>query len=222
MNGFAMRPLILASNSPRRIELLGLLDLNFSVNPAVIDERQKPGESPRDYVHRLACCKAQSIAAEQTDLVIGADTIVVDGNVLLGKPAHPGNAREMLQQLRGREHQVLTGIAIVDSRSGRAHAVVCDTTVFMREYTDAEIDVYVASGDPLDKAGAYGIQNNNFHPVARLAGCYASVMGLPLCHLAVGLCDFGLDVRDGLPERCQASLNYTCPIYPQILGGIYR
>lgn len=212
-----MSVLILASNSPRRSELLGLLGLPFQVIPADIDENQQAGEPPVDHVQRLACQKAAAIAAGQPGLVIAADTIVVDGDVLLGKPADRKEARRMLQQLGGRIHQVYTGIAIVEPRTGQAYDAVCRTDVPMRDYSDTEIDAYIDTGDPFDKAGAYGIQNAGFHPVEGLHGCFASVMGLPLCHLVVGLRTFGQCVPDGLPERCQAIINYRCPVFRTIL-----
>jgi MAF protein len=210
--------LILASNSPRRSQLLGLLGLPFKVRPADIDENPHANEPPVEYVRRLACQKAQAVAESQPGLVIAADTIVVDDNELLGKPVDPAEARRMLVQLRGRVHQVYTGIAIGESRTGQAYDAICETDVPMRAYTDAEIEAYIATGDPLDKAGAYGIQNAAFHPVAGLSGCFASVMGLPLCHLAVGLQTFGHNLTEGLPDRCQAFLDYRCPVFSLILG----
>ncbi len=210
--------MILASNSPRRSELLGLLNLPFEVRPADINENQRPGEPPVDYVRRMACQKAQAISEDQPGLVIAADTIVVDEDALLGKPADPAEAHGMLVQLRGRVHQVYTAIAIVEPRTGQAVDAVCRTDVPMRDYTDAEIEAYITSGDPFDKAGGYGIQNAEFHPVLGLQGCFASVMGLPLCHLAVGLRAFGIHMAEGLPDRCQAYINYQCPVYRTILG----
>jgi septum formation protein len=213
-----MRTLTLASNSPRRSELLALLRLPFEVVPADIAEVPAPGEPPVDYVLRLARHKATAIAEDQPGLVIAADTTVVDGGELLEKPADPADARRMLLQLRGRVHQVYTGIAILDADSGRSYDAVCCTQVPMRHYSDAEIDAYIDTGDPLDKAGAYGIQHAGFHPVEGLRGCFASVMGLPLCHLLVGLRTFDADIPSGLPDRCQAHLNYDCPAYQAILG----
>lgn len=213
-----MKNLILASNSPRRKELLSLFGCPFEVNPADIDESQLPEESPVTYVRRLAIQKASAIAAQQEGLVIAADTIVVDGDELLGKPIDESEARRMLQQLRGRSHQVYTGIAIIDTETSQTYEDVCLTDVPMREYTDAEIDAYIATGDPMDKAGAYGIQHAGFHPAEDLTGCFASVMGMPLCHLAVGLSKFDLPIPDDLSDRCQAFLDYTCPIFGNILG----
>lgn len=213
-----MRTLILASNSPRRSELLRLLGLPFEVYPADIAEVRELGEPPVEYVLRLARHKAAASAEEQPGLVIAADTTVVDGDELLEKPADPGDARQMLQQLRGRVHQVFTGIAILDADTRNSYDAVCCTQVPMRDYSDTEIDAYIATGDPLDKAGAYAIQHAGFHPVEGVRGCFASVMGLPLCHLLVGLRTFVVDIPGGLPDRCQAYLNYDCPAYQAILG----
>jgi septum formation protein len=213
-----MRTLILASNSPRRSELLRLLGLPFEVHPADIAEVQASGEPPADYVLRLARHKAAASAEDQPGLVIAADTTVVDGNELLEKPVDPADARRMLLQLRGRVHQVYTGIAILDADTRRSYDAVCCTQVPMRDYSDAEIEAYIATGDPLDKAGAYAIQHAGFQPVEGLRGCYASVMGLPLCHLLVGLRTLAVDIPDGLPDRCQAHLQYDCPVSRAILG----
>lgn len=213
-----MKKLILASNSPRRKELLSLLEWPFTVLPADINESRRAGEAPAHYVRRLACEKAQTIAARENGLVLAADTIVVDGDELLGKPADATEARRMLAQLRGRVHQVLTGIALIDTETGQTFEDVCQTDVPMRRYSDAEITAYIATGDPLDKAGAYAIQHAGFHPVAGLEGCFASVMGLPLCHLWVGLRQFGRMPPEDLPERCQHWLDYDCPIFEMILG----
>ncbi len=149
---------MLASNSPRRKELLALFGWPFEVLPADIDESQKSGEPPIDYVRRLACEKAQAIAATREGLILAADTIVVDGEELLGKPVDDADARRMLTQLRGRTHQVYTGIALIDTASGESVDSVCRTDVPMRAYSDSEIEAYIQTGDPLDKAGAYAIQ----------------------------------------------------------------
>ena len=213
-----MNNLILASNSPRRKELLALLGFPFKITPADISERHWFKEAPEDYVRRLAEEKASVIAEAQEGVVIGADTIVVDGKGLLGKPEDPDDARRMLKQLRGRTHRVYTGIALLGSSTGQPFSDVCCTNVPMRTYSDDEIDEYLKSGDPMDKAGAYAIQHADFHPVTDLKGCFASVMGLPLCHLAVGLKQLFFDIPSGLPDRCQRSLGYSCPIYQSILG----
>jgi len=213
-----MKKFILASNSPRRRELLSLLDCPFQVIPADINENRQPGESPEDYVRRLACQKARAVSAVKEGLVIAADTIVVDDDEFLGKPLDEEDARRMLTRLRGRVHQVFTGIVLIDSQTGESFEDVCRTDVPMRDYLDAEIEAYIATGDPMDKAGAYAIQHPGFHPVEGLTGCFASVMGLPLCHLAVGLRTLGYDVPESLPERCQELLDYDCPCFDAILS----
>jgi MAF protein len=211
--------LILASNSPRRRELISLFGWPFTVLPADIDESRKADESPVNYVRRLACEKAQAIGARETGLVIAADTIVADGNELLGKPVDEDDARRMLGQLRGRTHQVYTGIAVINTETGESVDNVCRTDVPMRQYSDEEIEQYIATRDPMDKAGAYAIQHPGFHPVEGLAGCYASVMGLPLCHLMAGLRKLGFQPVADLPARCQAWLAYDCPVFSSILGA---
>jgi septum formation protein len=210
---------VLASNSPRRKQLLSLFGKPFTVIPADIDESQRPGEAPRAYVRRLACEKARTVAAERAvGLVVAADTIVADGDQLLGKPEDAAAARCMLQRLRGRTHQVYTGIALMDVEMGRALDDLCQTDVPMRQYSDAEISAYIATGDPLDKAGAYAIQHAGFHPVVGLRGCFASVMGFPLCHFKRSLHQWGLETPEDLPQRCQRFIAYDCPVYRNILG----
>ena len=212
-----MTNLILASNSPRRRELVSLFGWPFTVLPADIDESRLAEEPPIQYVRRLACEKAQAIADRQPGLVVAADTIVVDGDELLGKPIDEDDARRMLTQLRGRTHQVYTGIALMDAATGRTFDDVCQTDVPMRRYSDAAVDAYIATGDPLDKAGAYAIQHGGFHPVEGMAGCFASVMGLPLCHLMVGLRSLGVVPPMEVPARCQTYLHYDCPVSREIL-----
>lgn len=213
-----MKNLILASNSPRRKELMGLFGWPFKVIPGDVDESRQAGEKPQAYVRRLACEKAQKVAEHEEGLIIAADTIVVDGEELLGKPVDKEDARRMLKQLRGRTHQVYTGIALIDTDSGESYDDICRTDVPMRQYSDDEIEAYLATGDPMDKAGAYAIQHPGFHPVDGLRGCYASVMGLPICHLVRGFWNFGLEVPENLPELCEAYLDYRCPIFTDLLG----
>ena len=214
-----MEKLLLASNSPRRKALFALFGWQFDVKPADVDETQQPAETPVAYVERLACEKAAAMAQTVTGWVIGADTIVVDEGSLLGKPENPEDAQRMLWQLRGRVHQVYTGIAMVNQELGQSYHSVCCTHVPMRDYSDEEIDAYIATGDPMDKAGAYAIQHAGFHPVADMQGCYASVMGLPLCHLMVGFEQMGMDVPGDMPAKCQVYLGYDCPVSEQILAS---
>jgi MAF protein len=155
--------------------------------------------------------------------VLAADTIVVDGGELLGKPRDAAEATAMLVQLRGHVHQVLTALAVFAPPDWRLYPDLCTANVPMRAYTDAEIARYVASGDPMDKAGAYAIQNPGFHPVTDFNGCYACVVGLPLCHLLrtmqriVGKADLPQPVD--VPGACQANLDYACPVTQKILNG---
>jgi septum formation protein len=221
--------LVLASNSPRRRELLRLGGWKFETRPAEVDESQRPGEAPGAYVLRLAESKARACAATPASpgaslthaelIILAADTTVVDGKAILGKPRDARDAMEMLSRLRGRTHQVHTGIAIMRLADGNFSTDLCITDVPMRLYSDEEIDRYVATGDPLDKAGGYAIQHAEFHPVETLSGCYASVMGLPLCHLTRTLRKLNITPQTDIPAGCQSSLNYTCPIHAAILRG---
>jgi MAF protein len=211
--------LVLASNSPRRKQLLTLCGWEFQVLPVDIDESQLDGESPRDYVQRLAQKKADAAARKLSpgDIVIAADTTVADGDEILGKPSSPQEAQWMLQRLRGRMHQVFTAISVFDVGSTLRLADLCRTNVLMRTYSQQEISAYVASGDPLDKAGAYAIQHRGFDPVEKIEGCYANVVGLPLCHLVRLLREFDIYPLTNITQDCQESLHYTCPIRDMVL-----
>lgn len=213
--------LVLASNSPRRRALLALGGWPFEVAVPGVDERCLPGEAPEAYVRRLAGTKARAAASEARNgaVVIAADTIVADGDELLGKPVDERDAARMLRQLRGRTHQVYTGLAVLRARDGRTLSEVCRTDVPMRAYSEAEIESYVRGGDPLDKAGAYAIQHPGFRPVQGLAGCYASVMGLPLCHLTRLLGTLDLPAPGDVARACQDELAYDCPVSAAILRG---
>jgi len=220
-----MTEFILASKSPRRkILLRNLIDSFFVVNSEV-EEQEIPGENPPELVKRLAKEKALQGAASLSSnslpnaLVIGADTIVVDGEDVLGKPLDQADAARILEQLKGKTHQVLSGIALYDLSSGEIQTRLVCTEVKMREYTEEEIQEYIASGDPLDKAGAYGIQDRDFNPAPQFYGCFANVMGLPLCHLALLMKEMGLDTNHRVAEGCQESIEYQCPVYNDILAG---
>lgn len=217
----ALPNLLLASSSPRRRQLLSLAGWAFTIATVEVDETPFPAEQPQPYTLRLAEAKARavlSLAAAGT-FILAADTTVADGEVLLGKPAGADEARQMLQRLHGRTHQVYTAIALLDPASGRLLTDLCCTQVPMREYSDDEMEAYIASGDPLDKAGAYAIQNSDFHPVTGFRGCFASVMGLPLCHLNRLLARFNVAPHQDAAQACQTSLHYECPIYPAVLRG---
>lgn len=219
--------LLLASNSPRRRQILALSGWTFAVRPVDIDESSLPGEAPTDYVLRLAESKARAAGqfAVAGQLVLSADTTVADGRQILGKPADAAEARAMLSALRGREHFVYTAVGVSDPHSGRLVTDLCATQVWMRDYSDEEIEAYIASGDPFDKAGAYAIQNPQFQPVERITGCYSCVVGLPLCRVVSLMAGFGLIPPDPVTGACPRHLaeNSPCGVYDQVirqeLGG---
>jgi septum formation protein len=207
--------LVLASNSPRRKYLLALGGWEFQILPFDIDERINHGESPQNYVKRIAQEKADKATSSvnRGNIVIAADTIVVDGDDILGKPDHERDAWKMLKRLRGRTHQVYTAMSVVDSTSGNTSTDLCITEVTMRSYSPAEMNAYISSGDPLDKAGAYAIQHKDFNPVDNLTGCFANVVGLPLCHLARLLRKYEIYPTNNLVANCQESLEFNCVIW---------
>lgn len=188
--------LILASASPRRRELLALLGIVFEIAPANIDETQRPAEPPLAYVQRLSAQKAAAVAraAAPPAVVLAADTVVICDGAILGKPADADAARAMLRALRGRAHTVCTALTLARLESGapaRTLTRVTSTEVHMRAYTDAEIDAYIATGDPFDKAGGYAIQHAGFAPAADISGSYTNVVGLPLETLRALLAEIG-------------------------------
>jgi septum formation protein len=193
--------LILASASPRRQELLGLLGLPFEVIPSEVDEAalvRELGEQPlpAEMARRLAEVKAADVAARHPDaLVLGADTIVVLGDAILGKPVSPDDARRMLALLSGRTHQVITGIAL---RGGVSVSDAVSTDVTFRELTSREIDAYVATGEPMDKAGAYALQGRAAVLIEGIHGDYTNVVGLPVPRLAILLRRSGIPILGAL------------------------
>jgi len=219
--------LLLASNSPRRKQLLELGGWKFEIISVEIDERVREGERPAEYVRRLAKSKAQAAAlrAPQEAIIIAADTTVVDEfslqgdrqELILGKPEDAAEAEQMLRRLRGRTHQVYTAMAVIRASDGLLLQDTCVTGVTMRAYSDAEVQAYIDTGDPLDKAGAYAIQHVGFHPVAKVDGCYTNVVGLPLCYLARMLRELGVQPAQDLPQGCMQALNVECPIFEQLL-----
>jgi septum formation protein len=213
----------LASNSPRRRQLLGWAGWPFSLAPVNIDETPVPGEAADRYVLRLAESKARASAAVnpaedgQRVLFLAADTTVADGDKILGKPVDAEDARQILSGLRGRCHQVYTALAVFDPASGRIETDLCASDVYMRSYTDVEIEAYIASGDPFDKAGAYAIQNQAFHPVENFSNCFANIMGLPLCRLERLLVRFSLTRSANAQVVCAGDLRANCPVYLKII-----
>ena len=210
--------LLLASQSPRRRELLSFTGLEFDVASADVDERILPDEKPANYVLRLSEVKARAISVH-SGFVIGSDTAVVDAGEILGKPRDKSDAESMLRQLRGNTHQVYTAITLFDKTSQEKVKELCISDVPMRRYDDAEMKSYIETGDPLDKAGGYGIQNASFQPVENFVGCFASVMGLPLCHLARSLKKAGVEVKADIPQACKTFLDYECTVSDAILHG---
>lgn len=193
-----MDKLILASASPRRKELLQQVGADFTVEVSDADEHTVPRTLPPDlYVQELAMLKATAVAKHRTGgLVIGADTVVVLDGAILGKPADTADAARMLSRLSGREHAVFTGIAVCDAATLRTACRAERTLVRFRELSDAEIAAYIATGEPMDKAGAYGIQQRGGLFVTGVTGDFANVVGLPLCTLFT-LLDREFDYRLG-------------------------
>jgi septum formation protein len=211
--------LILASNSPRRRQLIALTAWDFIVSVSDVDESTRENESPANYVLRLAEDKARAgtTRANSDQIILAADTTVVERWEILGKPKDEEEAIQMLTRLRGRTHQVYTGVALLRMSDGLILKDLCITDVPMRTYSDEEIRAYVATGDPLDKAGAYAIQHSQFSPVASMDGCYASVMGLPLCHVVRMMRKMGVEPNANVPVNCQSLLEYECPVFESIL-----
>lgn len=220
MHNNAPKTIILASNSPRRRELLQGVGLACQANPSHIDESRKGAESPVALAARLAAFKAQAVAAQYTDVtIIAADTVVALDDDILGKPSTAGEAKLMLMRLRDRWHHVHSGLAVLRTDTGRSIIQVASTAVLMRAYTAREIEWYVSTGDPMDKAGAYAIQYAGFDPVGHIDGCYANVMGLPLCHLYRVLTAWGVHVATTPLDSCPYAIrDRGCRWYGDIVA----
>lgn len=204
-----MPKLILASQSPRRRQLLAALGLIFAVDAADVDETPLPGEPPDALACRLCRVKAAAVAARHPGaIVLAADTVVALDGALLGKPADPAEAVAMLRALRGRTHQVYTAVSVAAAGAVTAQLSVSEVT--MRAYSDEEIAAYVATGDPLDKAGAYAIQHPRFSPVAAWTGCYAGIMGLPLALASEMLAAAGVTASVGVATVCRGLNGGRC------------
>jgi MAF protein len=213
--------LILASGSPRRRDLLGLLGLPFTVQPSEVDEGNHADETAAAMVSRLSQAKAQALLAQtRSGLIIAADTTVcLDGEVL-GKPTDPDDAVNMLRRLRARAHIVFSSVTLMDAQTGWMRSELAESQVWMRSYSDEEIAAYVASGDPLDKAGSYAIQYADFRPVACIVGCYANVMGFPLCHLYCMLRETHLAPVEVPVAACDRFNRRRCDVAAAILGKV--
>lgn len=211
--------IVLASESQRRREIIQALDSAVEIVPSGVDEPPPDQEeSAEEYVANTASVKARAVASNghSEALVIGADTSVVLEGKILGKPVDEAEARVMLTALRGRSHRVVTGVTV--SRDGAAASSVTSSDVAMREYSDAQIEAYIESGEPFDKAGGYAIQDPVFAPVSALSGCYLNVVGFPLCEVKRLIAEVGVDVRLkqdwGAPERCPSE----CPV--RVVSGV--
>ncbi len=190
------------------------LGLKVRVAAAGINEAAVRGATPEDVTARVAAAKVRALD-HSGEITVTADTAVVIDGKILGKPRSAEEARAMLERLWGRTHRVITAIAV--ARDGRTCVDVVSTEVTMRHYTSKEIEAYIASGDPFDKAGAYAIQHPGFHPVARIRGCYQNIVGLPLCHLCKRLEQEGVRIPHLPPGLCRRDLGQECPValYPQ-------
>ncbi len=198
-----MTRVILASSSPRRRELLSTIIESFEIIKPHIDESQHPDEAPLEYVQRLSREKAAAVAqqiegeaailAADTVVILAADTIGIEANGdILGKPADAGEARQILRRLRNRPHLVCTAFTLRNGVHQRTEAV--KTIVHMRDYSDEEIEAYIATGDPFDKAGSYAIQHEGFHPVREISGSYTNVMGLPMDEVKAAFVEMGVQL----------------------------
>ncbi|MDI6814075.1 MAG: nucleoside triphosphate pyrophosphatase, partial [Desulfitobacteriaceae bacterium] len=180
---------------------------------------------PAEYVVRLSRCKAEQAAAQldAKAIILAADTTVALQNeagrwMIFGKPADDREAEEMLRRLRGRTHFVFSGLTLLRNADGQVWSDVCLSEVPIRNFSDEEMYAYIASGDPLDKAGAYAIQHQGFHPVENFAGCFANVMGLPLCHLARLLAQADIKLESAVALRCVETLSYPCEVSEKLDG----
>ena len=213
------RGIALASSSPRRREIIKALDADVIVIGSTGDEPSpNAGESPSAYVRRMAELKARG--ADSSDghtIIIGADTSVVHGNAILGKPSDTDEAESMLRSLRGQVHGVVTGVAVLDTATGACETSSRSSAVHLRNYTDEEMLAYIASGEPMDKAGAYAAQDQTFRPALSIDGCYLNVVGLPLCDTITLLGKMGVAVgtREDwkIPEECE-----NCELAPAVKG----
>jgi septum formation protein len=202
-----MAKIVLASASPRRAELLRQLGLDFEVRESKASEAYGEENDPAQLVRMLALRKVRAVAGQSAaDLFIAADTVVRAAGGLLGKPRDEEDAKAMLRSLSGRAHEVFTGVAVLDRRSGRVLTHVEKTLVFMRHIREEELGWYVKSGEPFDKAGGYGIQGRAAVFVERLDGCYFNVVGLPLAALWQMLCRLGIR-----PWKGAGSVDITAP-----------
>ena len=190
-----MKTIILASASPRRKELLEKIGLTFKVEPSNYEEQVHSGLEPHEFAQKIALEKARTVASKHKDgIVIAADTFIVFGGQILGKPHTENEARKMLETINGKSHSVITGFSIIDTSKNKTLSKSVETKVYLRKLTLAEIDAYVKSKEPLDKAGAYAIQGLGAVFVEKIEGDYFNVIGLPLSALTEALKEFGINI----------------------------
>lgn len=186
-----MKKLILASSSPRRKELLEQVGFTFEIQPSSFEENMAQDLPPLELAKQLSLGKAQDIANKNSDsIVLGADTFIAFDNHILGKPHTPEKAKEILKLLSGKWHSVITGFTIIDTETKKKVSESVETKVYFRELIDSEIDEYIATGEPLDRAGAYAIQERGALLVDHIEGDYSNVVGLPITVVALALKDF--------------------------------
>ena len=203
---------VLASASPRRRELLTEMGLDFQIVPSDVPEEPQPGEAAGDVVRRLSADKALAVAANLAHgLVIGADSMVVLEGEVIGKPSGAAEARSMLLRLRGTSHQVATGVTVVDAASGRYLSDSMTSNITLRDLSDGEIDASIATGAPLDKAGAYAVQDTDLRPAESWDGCYSNIIGLPLCRLGEMLVELGYTLPQDWTENAARLCGDSCP-----------
>ncbi len=213
IEGMIEKPIVLASSSPRRRQLFALLGLPFQAVDPQVDETALEGENPKSTALRLASAKAQEAAMSHREaIIVAADTLVILGEKILGKPGDEDEAVAVLEALRGKKHRVISAVIVLDAATRDKREEVADTQVWMRDYSQEEIARYIERGEPFDKAGGYAIQDKEFRPVARVEGCYANVMGLPLCHLYRALKRVGVNPPATPLEACTGFTGYDCQV----------
>jgi len=190
-----MKRIILASASPRRVELLEKIGLRFKVEPSNYEEDMHSELEPHEFARKISLEKAEAVASKHKNaIVIAADTIIVFGSKILGKPHTENEARKMLETINGKSHSVITGFSIIDTGKNKTLSKSVETKIHVRKLTLAEIDAYVKSKEPLDKAGAYAIQGLGAVIVEKIEGDYFNVVGLPLSALTEALKEFGINI----------------------------
>lgn len=210
------RRIVLASASPRRRELLAGMGLDFDVIPANVPEDPLPGENPAELVKRLSSTKAEAVASSlDSGIVIGADSMVVHDGEAIGKPVDAGDARRMLLRLRGTRHQVFTGMTVVDAASGRKLTEYLASDITLRTFSEVEMEESIASGTPMDKAGAYAVQDQVFRPAESWEGCYTNIVGLPLCRLLEMAARLGYPLPNAKSEDVPPGCGPDCPFLPR-------